>query len=57
VNLPRVRRRHQLARERRSPSAGIILRSGGPDSRSTIRGHTSRGTGILNDELYVGELI
>ncbi len=31
--------------------------SGGPWGPSTIYGHASRGTGILNNRLYVGELV
>ena len=31
--------------------------SGGHWGPSTIHGHASRGTGILNNRLYVGELV
>ena len=31
--------------------------AGGPWGPSTIHGHASRGTGILNNKLYIGELV
>ncbi|MBK5197068.1 MAG: recombinase family protein [Methyloceanibacter sp.] len=36
---------------------GIAGPSGGPWRDTTIRGHFGRGTGILNNELYIGRLI
>ena len=31
--------------------------SGGPWGPSTIHGHAGRGTGVLNNELYIGQLV
>ncbi|MCB9987722.1 MAG: recombinase family protein [Rhodospirillales bacterium] len=42
---------HQLNRE------GIVGPSGKPWGPSTINGNRQRGTGILNNELYVGQLV
>jgi hypothetical protein len=36
---------------------GIPGPSGGPWRDTTIRGHFGRGTGILNNELYIGRLV
>ncbi|MGH9385811.1 MAG: recombinase family protein [Vicinamibacterales bacterium] len=37
--------------------AGVPGPFGGPWSPSTIYGNAKRGTGILNNELYIGRLI
>ena len=42
---------------RRSTRKGIPGPSGGTWGPSTINGNASRGTGILNNELYVGKLV
>jgi hypothetical protein len=42
---------------RRLNQDGIAGPFGGTWSRSTIHGNSRRGTGILNNELYVGRLI
>ncbi|TNC82824.1 MAG: resolvase [Oleiphilus sp.] len=56
---------HEYAHENRSPKAiasglnedGIPCPSGKAWGQSTINGNRKRGTGILNNHLYIGELI
>ena len=58
AHLPRVRRRRVAKADREEPeSRGRAGPFGGPWSPSTIYGNAKRGTGILNNELYVGRLV
>lgn len=55
--LPRVTRHAPRAIARRLNDNGIPGPSGGLWRDTTIRGHITRGTGILNNELYIGRLV
>ena len=59
ADLPGVRRpaSRQGDRPRAQPRRASVARRAEPGARARIAGNAARGTGILNNELYIGRLV